>query len=117
MLAFVALLGACGGHWLALQSIAWGTMIIDYAKEAGVAAAISKTFDGENPCAICKNIEQGKKTEKKAETGIAISRLEFFHDAQQAHLTQPDRFRVLTVPLARSHSRSEPPLLRPPRGA
>jgi hypothetical protein len=43
-------------------------MIADYSKDEGVSAAIAMTFDGKNPCDMCKGISKSKSEEKKNET-------------------------------------------------
>jgi hypothetical protein len=63
----VALCLAIGLHWLALQSMAWTTMICEYSKDASLFEAVSKTFDGNHPCALCHAVNSGKNSEKKSE--------------------------------------------------
>jgi hypothetical protein len=48
-----------GGHWLALQSVAWGCMIADFARQGPLDAAISKTFSGKYPCSLCLKVRKG----------------------------------------------------------
>jgi hypothetical protein len=78
MLLLVALLSATGTQWLVLQSIAWSAMLLDYSRHAPLAEAVQQTFDGEHPCTLCKNIERGKKSEKKNAATVVANRLEFF---------------------------------------
>jgi len=61
----IALCCAIGLHWIALQSLAWTTMIIDYSKRAPLRAAITQTFDGAHPCSLCHAVSTGKNSEKK----------------------------------------------------
>jgi hypothetical protein len=61
----VALCCAIGLHWIALQSLAWTTMIIDYSKRAPLCQAITQTFDGAHPCSLCHVVSKGKNSEKK----------------------------------------------------
>jgi hypothetical protein len=61
----IALCCAIGLHWVALQSVAWATMIIDYSKRAPLCQAITQTFDGAHPCSLCHVISKGKNSEKK----------------------------------------------------
>ena len=61
----IALCCAIGLHWLALQSVAWGMMIIDYSKRAPLCQAITQTFDGAHPCSLCHVVSKGKNSEKK----------------------------------------------------
>jgi hypothetical protein len=52
-----------GGHWAVLQSVAWFGMLTEYSGEHGMVSAVSKTFDGQNPCSLCKKVEEGRKQE------------------------------------------------------
>jgi hypothetical protein len=62
-----ALCCAIGLHWIALQSIAWTTMIVSYAKQQSVCIAIVQTFDGAHPCSLCHAVSKGKTSEKKSD--------------------------------------------------
>ncbi len=61
----LALLFMLGGHWLALQSIAWARMIHHYAREGSLASALCKTFDGRHPCVLCLFVQQGRQQEQR----------------------------------------------------
>jgi hypothetical protein len=63
----IALCCAIGLHWIALQSVAWTTMLVEYSKRAPLREAIAQTFDGSHPCALCHVVTTGKKSEKKSE--------------------------------------------------
>lgn len=39
-----------------LQVVAWGGMLVRYSREAPLREAVTKTFDGEHPCALCLTI-------------------------------------------------------------
>lgn len=71
VLVLAALLQICGGHWLVLQTVAWGEMIVDYTRDASLLDAVGKTFDGEHPCALCQTIDQGKKSERHVPAELA----------------------------------------------
>lgn len=58
-----AALHLMGGHWLALQSVAWVTMLVDYAEDASMVEALSKTFDGQHPCSMCRAVASGQSEE------------------------------------------------------
>jgi hypothetical protein len=59
-----ALCCAIGLHWVALQSVAWATMILDYSKRAPLCQAITQTFDGAHPCSLCHVVSKAKNSEK-----------------------------------------------------
>jgi len=55
-----------GLHWIALQSVAWTTMVIEYSKRAPLREAVAQTFDGAHPCSLCHAVAAGKKSEAGA---------------------------------------------------
>ena len=65
LLIAMALFSLSGGHWVVLQSVAWGSMIQEYSVQNSFQSAIKKTFDGKHRCSLCKGIEQAKQQEKK----------------------------------------------------
>lgn len=67
IVAALILAFSLGLHWAALQLVAWTGMIVTYARDASVAEALSKTFDGEHPCKLCLAIKEGRAQEKKQE--------------------------------------------------
>jgi hypothetical protein len=62
-----ALCCAIGLHWVALQSFAWTSMLIEYSKRAPLCQAIAQTFDGAHPCSLCHFVNKGKSSEKKSD--------------------------------------------------
>jgi hypothetical protein len=64
-LAFLAFFLLAGGHWAILQTGAWMGMIVAYSRDGGVSTAISRTFDGKHPCALCCAVQDGRKQEEK----------------------------------------------------
>lgn len=56
-----------GLHWAVLQTVAWTGMIISYSRDASLSEALSKTFDGEHPCPMCKVIKKARAEEKQQE--------------------------------------------------
>jgi hypothetical protein len=63
----LALCLSLGFHWLALQSVAWTTMLVANARHAPLSEAVAKTFDGNHPCDLCHAVANGQKSEKKSE--------------------------------------------------
>jgi hypothetical protein len=70
--AFLALFLLAGGHWAILQTGAWMGMIVAYAKDGNVSTAISRTFDGKHPCAVCSAVRDGRKQEEKKAPGLQL---------------------------------------------
>jgi hypothetical protein len=75
VLLIIALLGATGGHWAVLQTIAWAGMLASNLKTESVNTALSKTFDGEHPCCMCKAIEQGRSEEQQPVKIVPVEKL------------------------------------------
>lgn len=63
--ALIACLHLMGGHWLALQGVAWVTMLVDNSQESSLVDAVSKTFDGQHPCPLCKAVATGQNEERE----------------------------------------------------
>lgn len=54
-----------GGHWLALQMVAWMGMFAANSQQDDLAGALEKTFGGKHPCPLCCAVETGKQKEKE----------------------------------------------------
>jgi hypothetical protein len=54
-----------GGHWLALQMVAWMGMFAANSQQGDLAGALEKTFDGKHPCPLCAAVEVGQQKEKE----------------------------------------------------
>jgi hypothetical protein len=67
----VAVAVTLGGHWLALQSLAWAGMIVDFARHESLVVAVSKTLDGNHPCSLCVTIERGRLDEQQRNKSAA----------------------------------------------
>lgn len=63
----LALTLSLGLHWALMQTVAWTGMIISYSRDGSFTEAVSKTFDGQHPCCLCKMIQKGQAEEKKQE--------------------------------------------------
>ncbi len=62
-LALIACLHLVGGHWLALNTVAWVGMFVENQRDASLVEALEKTFDGQHPCSLCNAIEKGQQDE------------------------------------------------------
>jgi len=61
--ALIACLHLMGGHWFALQTVAWVGMFVENRREAPLTEALEKTFDGEHPCSLCCVVKKGLQEE------------------------------------------------------
>jgi hypothetical protein len=106
-----------GGHWLALQSLAWARMIRDYSRHESLVSAISKTFDGKHPCKLCLAIQQGKHSEKKSEQQEPTHKIDGFLPVNQFALRGAAEYPPVVPPRRAFSEWSEPPPTPPPRSA
>lgn len=74
LLIFLAMFSIAGGHWAVLQSVAWTRMLVEYSKSLTLGAAISKTFSGEAPCAMCQQITKARQQEEKAPATVKVDK-------------------------------------------
>lgn len=64
--AALALFSMAGGHFAALQTVAWAKMLRDSAERTGsLAVAVVQTFDGQHPCELCLEIAAARRQEVK----------------------------------------------------
>jgi len=106
-----------GMHWAALQTVAWTTMLANNLRTQSVSEAVSKTFDGEHPCPLCKAIATGKKSEKKSERVSPTMKMECPLVANRFDLISPKSFLTFTrLELSADSSCSRPPV-PPPRNS
>jgi hypothetical protein len=84
-----ALCCAIGLHWIALQSLAWTTMIIDYSKRAPICQAIIQTFDGAHPCSLCHAVNAGKNSEKKSDLQSSAQKIDMICASSTGRLIRP----------------------------
>jgi hypothetical protein len=116
LLVVLALACSIGLHWAFLQSVAWVTMVVSYSQNATLKEAVEKTFDGQHPCALCKQVADGKKSEKKTPIQIEIKKLTFL-DCSESLAFVHHNFEMLPPVDASASSLIDPPLLPPPRSA
>jgi hypothetical protein len=88
VLTVLALCSAIGLHWIALQSVAWTTMIVEYSKCTSLRQAISQTFDGSHPCSLCHVVNKGKTSEKKPDLQLPGPKIDMICGARPIRLLQ-----------------------------
>jgi hypothetical protein len=74
----VALFLLAGGHWGAMQTVAWSGMLWNYTQADGsLLSGVKKTFDGEHPCTMCDSIKTAKEKEQsKPVTLVSAKKIE-----------------------------------------
>lgn len=115
-----ALMLSIGGQWALVQSAAWAGMFIKYVKHDSVAEALSKTFDGQHPCRLCKAVTQGTNGSKSApsKNPAPVIKINLLGHSTETVLVQasPQRTWIATIS-ERACPRSEAPEAPPPRAA
>jgi hypothetical protein len=111
----VALCCAIGLHWIALQSFAWTTMIIDYSKRAPLCQAIAQTFDGGHPCSLCHAVNAGKNSERKSDLQSPAQKIDMICALSTGRLIRPFVPFEYTVPDFCSSQIGRSPPVPPPR--
>jgi hypothetical protein len=110
-----ALCCAIGLQWLALQSIAWTAMIVDYSKHGSLCEAIAQTFNGAHPCSLCHIVDRGKTTEKKSELQLLTPKIDIICTKRAITLVRPFiHFDYATSDFSFSEIEQSPPV-PPPR--
>jgi hypothetical protein len=113
----LALACSIGLHWAFLQSFAWTTMLVDNLATTSFSAALQRTFDGKHPCALCKAVAEGKKSEKKADTLLRLKKFEGMNASVALALSSLASFPSIAAPNASLEGFSHPPPTPPPRAA
>ena len=73
--AVAALFFIAGGHWGALQAVAWTKMLWEYSQRDGsLVAGAKKTFNGEHPCRMCDSIKEAKGQQEKSPAQVATAK-------------------------------------------
>ena len=115
LLMVLALACSIGLHWAFLQSFAWTTMLVDNLATTSLSAALQRTFDGKHPCALCKAVAEGKKSEKKADTLLRLKKFEGLNASVAIAFPPPASFPQIAAPNASLESFSHAPPTPPPR--
>jgi hypothetical protein len=96
--------------------VAWTSMLAENLHKSSLCQAVEHTFDGRHACCLCKEIANGKQSEKKSDFHVELKRLEFPPIAENPSPLPPTHFYLL--PRADSFAESLPqePPVPPPRG-
>jgi hypothetical protein len=111
----LALVVSTGGHWFALQSVAWVGMAFRFARNDPLVVALEKTFDGRHPCQLCKAVAAGQKSERKQASLKVETKLDFWLVRAALTLIAPAPFVVLPDESGPMPLRAESPPTPPPR--
>jgi hypothetical protein len=106
-----------GLHWALLQSVAWAGMFASHAQQTTLREAFVRTFDGKNPCRICKLVREGQQSEKAKESLLPLVKIESLPCAAVLVLNPPGPLSVPSAPDQAASPRAESPPSQPPRAA
>jgi hypothetical protein len=115
LFVLAAFIFSCGGQWYALQCVAWAKMIHDYAQMVPITEAVSMTFSGKYPCAMCQAITEKKASERDKTFALEKYDKKFFPPiavAAAVPLPAPLLYLKFSVHLL---TRTESPPTPPPR--
>lgn len=104
-----------GTHWIALQTIAWTTMLAANLTTSSFSQAVNDTFDGEHPCCLCKAVKAGRQTEKESKAAALVLKMEFPEMTEAIALVPPALFELLPQPEYFAEALFSRPPLPPPR--
>jgi hypothetical protein len=110
-----ALCGAIGLHWMALQSIAWTTMLVANAKQTSLTQAVARTFNGNHPCDLCKRIDSAQHSQKKPVAQPPPGKPDLICPASIIRIIssfQDFHYAAITIPVS---ARVQSPPVPPPR--
>ncbi len=113
----LALACVIGLHWALFQTFAWTTMLVDNLATTSFSGALQRTFDGKHPCALCKAIAEGKKSEKKADTLLRLKKFEGLSAAVVITPSPLASFPSIEGPSGSLETVSHAPPTPPPRAA
>ena len=90
-------------------------MLAENLRVAPLPQAVQRTFDGKHPCQLCKEIAQGKQSEKKSEFPLGLNKFEFSYSASVFVFTPPGYSWELRFPESFCRTLGHAPPAPPPR--
>jgi hypothetical protein len=92
-------------------------MLADNLTTASFSAAVQRTFDGKHPCALCKAIAKGRKSEKKPDTLLSLKKFEALNQAAAMFVRPPASFPPIAAQETLFAALAHAPPTPPPRAA
>ena len=116
ILVVFALVTTLGLHLALLQTVAWTTMLANNLRTHSLSESVTRTFDGQYPCPLCRAIAAAKKSEQKNEFTLQKQRLEFPPAKENFVLIAPTQFEGFPPVNSSAKSVLQKPPTPPPRG-
>jgi hypothetical protein len=111
-----ALVATLSAHWALLQTVAWTTMLAGNLTSCSFHDAVTRTFDGQHPCPLCKAIAAAKNSGQKNHVTFEQQKLDFPPIEGSLVLMAPSQ---VEIPSPDTFAKSVPqkPPVPPPRGS
>ena len=107
-----------GLHWTLIQSVAFVGMAVRYSQNDPLPTALSKTFNGQNPCSICILVKDGRAAESKNDTQTDQVKNDFLWAVIPGLVFAPAEFHWVTPNFGSiALQRDSAPPFHPPRTA
>jgi hypothetical protein len=92
-------------------------MLVNNLTTTSFSGAVQRTFDGKHPCALCKAIAKGKKSEKKPDTLLSLKKFEAPNQAVTMRVSPPASFPLIAAQETSFAALAQAPPTPPPRAA
>lgn len=92
-------------------------MLVDNLTTTSFSAAVQRTFDGKHPCALCKAIAKGRKSEKKPDTLLSLKKFEALNQAVTMRVSPSASFPLIEAGKTSFAALAHAPPTPPPRVA
>jgi hypothetical protein len=116
LFALIAAVQILGGHWAVLQTLAWTGMLIENVQRKPITEALARTFDGSQPCGLCKVVTEGRKSEEKQDLAKLVVKLDAVLAPAAALPPRAEAATGFPALVVSDCSHSDSPLTRPPIG-
>lgn len=118
-LVLLALVVTTGAHWAMLQLTAWSGMLVEFAQQGSLRDAVTKTFDGQHPCRLCKAIREGRAAERDRTPPSTSTKLDLLPLPPAASVATDVQGEPLSIRRTQviPETRQDSPPVPPPRAA
>ena len=92
-------------------------MLVDNLTTTSFSTAVQRTFDGKHPCALCKVVAEGTKSEKKSDLLLPLKKFEGLSQTVAVIIPLPASFPRIQAGEAVLETLAHAPPTPPPRAA
>jgi len=92
-------------------------MLVNNLTTTSFSGAVQRTFDGKHPCALCKAIAKGKKSEKKPDTLLSLKKFEALNQVVTLLVSPLASFPLIAAQETSLAALAQAPPTPPPRAA